>query len=68
MTTQPIESILVRFRDGRVKKVTVGKGEGFYREEHFSGSKKSFTTIDCFVTEGIVTDIPSFKKERQTNE
>jgi hypothetical protein len=55
--TEPIDHFIVRFKDGRVKKVLVGDGEGYYREEHFVGQYKSFTTYQVYVAEGDVKDI-----------
>jgi len=57
--TEPIDHFIVRFKDGRVKKVVVGDGEGFYREELFVGQHKSFTTYQVYVAEGDVRDIPT---------
>jgi len=59
--TKPIEHFIVRFKDGTVKKVTVGKGEGFFREETVVGSKASFTTYQCFIAQGDAREIPSNK-------
>ena len=60
--TNPIDSFTVRFKDGSVKKVTVGEGEGFFRESEFKGEKKTFTTYECFVAEGELKEIPSGKE------
>jgi len=57
--TEPIDHFIVRFKDGRVKKIVVGDGEGYYREEHFVGQHKSFRTYQVYVAEGDVKDIPT---------
>jgi hypothetical protein len=59
--TKPIEHFIVRFSDGTVKKVVVGEGNGFFREEEFVGTKESFTTYQCFVAKGSSREIPSSK-------
>ena len=60
MATEPILYFLVKFKDGTVRKIVVGDGEGYFREEHFKGAESEFTTYQVFVAKGVSKDIPSF--------
>lgn len=64
--TVPIDHFIVVFLDGTVKKVEVGDGTGFYREETFIGKEASFTTYETFITRGTAREIPSFRKPETT--
>jgi hypothetical protein len=64
--TVPIDHFIVVFTDGTVKRIDVGEGNGFYREEAFVGDNASFTTYECFITKGTSRDIPSFRKPETT--
>lgn len=57
--TLPIKNIIVRLKDGTVKKIEVGDGEGFFREEVIAGPEKSVTTHQCFIAGGIISEIQS---------
>ncbi len=46
--TIPIKSFLVEFLDGTTRKIEVGDGEGYFREEEFKGT---FNTYQCFIAE-----------------
>lgn len=54
----PIKSFIVRFADGTRRKIEVGDGEGFFREELISGSEKSISTYQCFVAGGSWRELP----------
>ena len=58
--TVPIKHFIVKFKDGSVKKIEVGDGNGYYREELFVGEKEGFTTYQCFISKGLSKDIPSY--------
>ena len=58
--TQPIDHFIVKFADGTVKKIVVGDGNGYYREEKFIGETAEFTTYQCYVAKGISKVIPSY--------
>lgn len=50
--TVPIKSFVAYLADGRIIQILVDGGDGFYREQHFRGSEKSFVTHECFITNG----------------
>lgn len=61
--TVPIESVIIRFTDGSVKKIeSCGEdGSAFYRESFFSGEKEAFATYETFIAKGVVKDIQGAK-------
>jgi len=62
MIQVPIDHFIVRFKDGTVKKIIVGEGEGYFKEEFFKGALESFTTHEVFVAKGTETTIQNGKK------
>ena len=58
--TVPIEHFIVKFADGTVKKIIVGDGNGYYREEQYIGEAAEFTTYQCYVAKGLSRIIPSY--------
>ena len=50
--TIPIKSFVAYLADGRIIQILTDGGEGFFREQHFRGSERSFYTHECFVTNG----------------
>lgn len=60
MGTQPIESFVVKLKNGRSFQVLVNDGDGFFREEYFIGKSKSFRTFQAYVANGKIMEIPSF--------
>lgn len=61
--TVPIKSFVVYLVDGRTIQVSTDGGQGFFREEHFAGDSKSFSTHQCFVANGRARILPTFGKE-----
>ena len=61
MGTQPIESFVVKLRNGRSFQILVEDGDGFFREEFFVGKTKSFRTFQAYVANGKILEIPSFR-------
>lgn len=59
--TLAIKSVIVRLADGSRRKIVVGSGEGFFREEIIAGPEKSVVTHQCFIAGGVITELP--KKE-----
>lgn len=47
--TKPIKAFTVTFTDDTTRKIVVGEGEGFFREEVFKGSKESFITYEAYI-------------------
>ena len=66
MGTIPIESFIVKLKDGRSLQIHVGEGDGFFREEFFVGANKSFTTYQAYVANGHLVEIPSFRRQLTT--
>ena len=58
--TVPIDHFIVKFKDGTVKKIIVGEGNGYYREEEYIGEKAGFVTYQCYVSKGVSKEIPSY--------
>ena len=58
-----IKSFVVYLDDGRVIQVSRDDGEGYFREEHFKGSERSFSTYQCFVANGRVHLLHQFGGE-----
>ena len=50
--TLSLKSFVAYLQDGRVIQVLTDGGEGFFREQVYKGSEKSFVTFECFVTNG----------------
>lgn len=61
MGTVPIESFIVKLKDGRSIQILVGDGDGFFREEFFVGKQKSFRTFQAYVANGQLLEMPTFR-------
>lgn len=59
--TQAIKSCIVRLADGTKRRIIVGEGDGFLREEILVGAEKTVVTYQVFVAGGSMHEIP--KKE-----
>lgn len=62
--TQPIEHFIVRLKDGRVYKVFVEEGEGYFKEEEFRGQFETFTMYECFIAKGRLEEISGRSVQR----
>lgn len=60
METEPIDHFIVKFRDGRVRRIDVGEGEGYFKAERFVGTDAEFTTYSIFVAKGLSREIPAY--------
>lgn len=60
--TQPIEHFIVRLKDGRVFKIVVEEGEGYFKEESFVGQYESFTMYQAFIAKGRIEEISGFQR------
>ena len=60
--TVPIKSFVVYLQDGRVIQVLTDGGQGFFREQIFKGSEKTFSTWECFVANGRLKLLTLFEK------
>lgn len=50
--TLALKSFVAYLSDGRIIQVLTDGGEGFFREQVFKGTERSFVTFECFVTNG----------------
>lgn len=66
--TVPIKSFVVYLADGRIIQISIDGGEGYFREEHFVGSEKSFSTHQAFVANGRSRYLPTFGGGDMTTE
>lgn len=64
--TVPIKSFVAYLADGRIVQVLIDGGEGFFREEIFQGSEKSFSTHQCFVANGRLKLLSLFERKGVT--
>lgn len=51
-----VASVTIKFSDGSTKFIIAPEGQGTYTESRFTGQKKSFTTQEVFIADGLIRD------------